>query len=517
MIEKTCDYCNKPFQVPNYKKDKARFCSRTCGGRSNKGKHPSEETRKRLSDAQKKPFKTGRLKNVQLICEYCKKPFKTYNYYKDKKRFCSNKCRINAIKAGMIHRQYSEDGLRRISQARRGQKAWNRGKNTRVQIICEICKRPFEVDNYRKDKARFCSLVCFGESKKKHVNIHSKISKNHIRVVAWNKGISPSKETRAKISNSLIGIKRVKKSNNITCEICGRLFEVPDCRKDKARFCSNKCRGIWISKNNFGDKIYNYKEKIEKKCFECGKIFYVHLHREKEARFCSKKCSNLWHACQARSNRTAKICKGCKKEFLQGRKSKTYCSVECRKSKIKVKCVICGGTFEVPRYLRNREICSNECVKLFNKGKHSSLRTEFKKGKILSEEHQKKCIKALHQSPNRLEMKINKLLDKYFPNEWKYVGSGDVIINGLCPDFIHTNKKLIIEVFGDVFHDENKAFFKISETAKEEYRIKKFAEAGYNTLILWESDIKNQRDIEIVDKIKNRENNGNPICNKVYI
>lgn len=484
MIEKTCDYCKKPFEVPNYKKDKARFCSRTCGGRSNRGKHQSEETRKKRSDTQKNPFKTGRIKNTQLICEYCEKPFKVYNYLRNIRRFCSNVCRIKAIKAGKIQRHYSEEGLRKISQARKG-KHFTYSTSTRVQIICEVCKKPFEVDNYRKDKAKFCSRVCCGASRRKQIVI---------------KEISECKFDKITTNSSII--KRVKEKTVITCEVCNKQFVVQHCRKDKARFCSNKCRGVWISQNIYGDKIYNYKKKIEKTCLECDKVFYIHTYRKDGARFCSKKCSNTWHA-RNRHKTVNKLCKGCGKEFEPRRKYTTYCSKECRKAKIQIVCRICGKVFRVYRYEKHRKFCSKECMGKSLKGVRLSIRTEFKKGRILSEEHQKKCIKALHQKPNKLEKNINSLLDKYFPNEWKYVGSGEVIINGLCPDFIHNNKKLIIEVFGDRFHDQNKAFFKIGENAKEGYRIKKFAECGYSTLILWESDIKKKTNIELISIIKN--------------
>jgi len=310
LVEKICDYCKKPFEVPNYKKDRARFCSRTCGGRSNKGKHPSAETRKKLSDAQKRPFKTGRIKNVELICEYCKKPFKTYNYYKDKKRFCSNKCRVNAIKAGMIHRHYSEDGLRRISQARKG-KHFVHSKNftsTKVQIICEICKKSFEVDNYRKTEARFCSRVCCGKANEGHIPWNkgktgylSENAKNILRATQFKKGDIP----------------RNKNSTTLHCEVCNKEFQVPECRKNNAKFCSNKCRGIWISKNINGDKIYNYKEKIKKICIECGKEFYIHPYRNEECRFCCIKCYGAWQS----KNRTAEN----SYSWIDGRSYYPYC------------------------------------------------------------------------------------------------------------------------------------------------------------------------------------------------
>lgn len=60
QIEKTCVYCGKPFTVQEYRKDTAKFCSKSCGAKYN-WEHGifhalrfTDEHRKKISDAHKK-------------------------------------------------------------------------------------------------------------------------------------------------------------------------------------------------------------------------------------------------------------------------------------------------------------------------------------------------------------------------------------------------------------------------------------------------------------------------------
>ena len=94
----------------------------------------------------------------------------------------------------------------------------------------------------------------------------------------------------------------------------------------------------------------------------------------------------------------------------------------------------------------------------------------------------KTMFKSRHNRPNKLEKRIDNLLQKMFPSEWKYVGDGQFWIAGKNPDFININgKKLIIEIFGNYWHEKE----------DESYRINLFEKFGYNTIVLWESDINN--------------------------
>jgi len=111
-------------------------------------------------------------------------------------------------------------------------------------------------------------------------------------------------------------------------------------------------------------------------------------------------------------------------------------------------------------------------------------------------EYKEKQIKAIfegvNRKPNKLEWKLNNLLQQLFPKEWKYTGDGSFIVGCKNPDFININgQKKIIEVFGDYWHSEEKTGVPNEQHAQE--RMDSFVEYGYRTLIIWEHEFKNMR------------------------
>lgn len=107
-----------------------------------------------------------------------------------------------------------------------------------------------------------------------------------------------------------------------------------------------------------------------------------------------------------------------------------------------------------------------------------------------------KMALAVHRKPNKPELAVQIVLDSLFPSDWKYVGDGQVIIDGLNPDFINVNgKKLIIEVFGDYWHGERVTVYHRTEKG----RIEAYQKYGYRTLIVWERETKDSR--MLADKI----------------
>jgi very-short-patch-repair endonuclease len=102
-------------------------------------------------------------------------------------------------------------------------------------------------------------------------------------------------------------------------------------------------------------------------------------------------------------------------------------------------------------------------------------------------------LKARHRRPNKLEESFQVFLGRNFPNEWRYVGNGSFILGGKCPDFVNVNgRKQIIEIFGDYWH----------QGENEDDRIKVFAEFGYDTLVLWESEIKSASEEELAARVR---------------
>jgi very-short-patch-repair endonuclease/transposase-like protein len=84
--------------------------------------------------------------------------------------------------------------------------------------------------------------------------------------------------------------------------------------------------------------------------------------------------------------------------------------------------------------------------------------------------------------PSSYETKLNGILEKNFPNEWRYVGDGQLVIGGKNPDFTNINgKKALIELFGEHWHLQD----------EEKERIDLFTEYGYMTLIVWGKELRN--------------------------
>lgn len=148
------------------------------------------------------------------------------------------------------------------------------------------------------------------------------------------------------------------------------------------------------------------------------------------------------------------------------------------KGKIKRLCLFCGGEFEVYPYMVSRgwgKFCSQSCVACYTRRKHPIR-------------------------PNTLEQKLIDLITKYnLP--YKYVGDGSVVLYNYNPDFINVNgKKQIIEVFGEYWHSPEVIGnrWKGSELGK----IMAYNSLGFDCLILWEHQLLNQSEDEIVNLIR---------------
>jgi very-short-patch-repair endonuclease len=102
----------------------------------------------------------------------------------------------------------------------------------------------------------------------------------------------------------------------------------------------------------------------------------------------------------------------------------------------------------------------------------------------------KKVQYSLQLKPNKPETIILNILNSTSPNEWKYTGDFSFMINGKNPDFVNCNgQKKIIELYGDYWHKGD----------SEQNRIDTFAPFGYQTLIIWEKELKNIN--KVINKI----------------
>ena len=97
--------------------------------------------------------------------------------------------------------------------------------------------------------------------------------------------------------------------------------------------------------------------------------------------------------------------------------------------------------------------------------------------------------------PNKPEKIVDSVLTE-LKLPYKFVGDGQIIIHGKCPDFINCNgQKKIIEVFGDYWHREKKNL-KFHQTEKGTRTI--YRKYGYQTLVVWESELVN------IEKVKEK-------------
>jgi hypothetical protein len=115
--------------------------------------------------------------------------------------------------------------------------------------------------------------------------------------------------------------------------------------------------------------------------------------------------------------------------------------------------------------------------------------SEAKKKAWKDPEYARKCL--VINSPNKMELKLNDILDRLYPGEWKFVGNGEVVIDGKCPDFININgQKKIIELYGERWHQNH----------DPQDRINVFKPFGYETLVIWSKELWNTNDL--IDKLQ---------------
>jgi G:T-mismatch repair DNA endonuclease (very short patch repair protein) len=100
--------------------------------------------------------------------------------------------------------------------------------------------------------------------------------------------------------------------------------------------------------------------------------------------------------------------------------------------------------------------------------------------------HIHKVLSAGRQHPNKIEVRMTIILDNLFPGEWRFTGDGSLVINHGNPDFANVNgQKKLIEVYGDYWHRND----------DPEKRIAQFREFGWETLVVWEHDVKGDQQV----------------------
>lgn len=103
-----------------------------------------------------------------------------------------------------------------------------------------------------------------------------------------------------------------------------------------------------------------------------------------------------------------------------------------------------------------------------------------------TKEEKDKIIKKIHscKNPNKKELKLFCYADEVCPNEYVLNTRGEILIlGGKIPDFVNINgKKKLIELYGDFWHRND----------NPQDRIDYFKQFGWDTLVIWESELKDR-------------------------
>jgi len=106
--------------------------------------------------------------------------------------------------------------------------------------------------------------------------------------------------------------------------------------------------------------------------------------------------------------------------------------------------------------------------------------------------------------PNNCETKLMKIIEIACPGEYRYAGNNKVRFETeygtIKPDFLHKYKNKIIEFFGDYWHTERA---QCNGLQLEPGRIDAYHSIGYDCLIIWEHDLKEKSEEELIKIIQN--------------
>ena len=160
------------------------------------------------------------------------------------------------------------------------------------------------------------------------------------------------------------------KSDNSTCEQCGKIFRVKNAGKAN-KYCSIGCYRDF-------QKSGKYKARHSKRKHHCSNCGEVIVNRSpshgSENIFCNRDCYNSHY------RNAVKECEGCGSQFRPSSRLSKYCCNDCRLLAEKpepVKCISCGVVFSAIQIRRGaekwyvrmskRKTCSAECLSMFHK------------------------------------------------------------------------------------------------------------------------------------------------------
>lgn len=326
---KECIVCNKKFDSD---RNAQKCCSVEC-----------RKIRKKYTDKEK-------VKNKNLTCNNCGKEF----IGNKNNKFCSKECRSKYKKENL--RMYKHTCLvcKKEYESKNKYSKYCSYKcnykhkiiNPKHTLICEKCKKEFKSNN---KKQKFCSESC----------IKQYMQDKRIKFICKNCGEEFFKKPQSNCKNLFCtpkcSFEYRRKSNIKYCLTCNSEL------KDRNRkYCSEEC------------KIkHKTKEYI---CHHCNNKF----NSTREKKYCSKECQleagriNMRKRLKNKFISEIKECKYCGKHFAtEYKKSKTYCSDECKRKMNNLLSKLHDGK-RAERIQRNGEIHNDITLKKLYK-KHNGL------------------------------------------------------------------------------------------------------------------------------------------------
>jgi len=273
-------------------------------------------------------------------------------------------------------------------------------------------------------------------------------------------------------------------------------------KSDGAAFVAGKLkrkkRSVWYKAMDIGLKDPKViKRGLTIGCGHCGRAVYKNQKDFKRSNkhFCSRKCAAL-----SRENRWTEDDLAFLRENhhrlpiadLAKKLNRGYGATHSRANKIGLR----GG----PRKKVYSKPYKSEAARL-------KVSNGLKKRRA-TPEFQRKMALGLRSKPNSKELRLDEILEKHFPSEYKYNGGFDcqVMLGGLIPDFINVNgKKHVVELFGTYWHTERLRTWKQTEFGRKSI----LSQLGYRCTVIWDTELKDEE--AVVEKIKlDLMNDGHP-------
>jgi len=145
-----------------------------------------------------------------------------------------------------------------------------------------------------------------------------------------------------------------------------------------------------------------------------------------------------------------------------------------------------------PSAILEYNFCSYRCLHQWQKDHYErdekviAKIKESLRNKWLDNDFALKVVRSWHIKPTIPEKQLSTLFEE-LSLPYRYVGDGQFILGGKCPDFLNTNgQKKLIELFGNFWH----------EAGSEQKRVNYFREYGFSTLIIWENELKIREALE---------------------